>query len=261
MKLYRIHGLLLRHWYMTIGNIERILDILFWPIINLFVWGFAAVFVEKLSGTAGLVLGVFVGGLILWTLFDRAQKDVSLYVLEDFWERSVYHTYVTPVTEGEIFVSLVIFGFLRSLVSTALLVVLALGAYGFNIAQIGVVTLALFVFPLYIFGWAMGLIILAIIFQLGGRVGVLTWSLPFLLQPFAAIFYPVSVLPPALQAISLVVPLSYVFEGFRSALQGTFALDQLVWAVLSSFVYLVAGYFLFVWSVKRSKRTGFLSKQ
>ena len=114
MKLHRIAALLLRHWYITISSVDRLFDIIFWPVLNLIVWGFASVFVAELTAEQ-TVLAIFVGGMMLWSLFDRSQKDVSLYLLQDFWDQSVYNLYVTPVTEAELFISVAAFGLLRSL--------------------------------------------------------------------------------------------------------------------------------------------------
>ena len=258
MKLYRIHGLLLRHWYVTINSVDRILDILFWPIINLIIWGFASKYVQE-AGAREFVLGVFLGGLILYTVFDRAQKDTSMYIVEDFWNKSVYSTYVTPITEGELFVSVAILGILRSIVEFAIVGLLALAAYGFNIFAVG--SIGLFVIPLFIFGWAVGLFVNGIIFQYGSRISIFIWSIPFIIEPFAAVFYPVSVLPSSLQFIAALMPLSYVFEGLRAAMKGTFLQWNFFVATLLSIVYFVAAYALFRFFINRGRRTGFLSKQ
>lgn len=260
MKLHRIAALLLRHWYVTISSVDRLFDIVFWPVLNLVVWGFASVFVAELTAEQ-TVLAIFIGGMMLWSLFDRAQKDVSLYLLQDFWDQNVYNLYVTPVTEAELFFSVAAFGLLRSLLSFSLLVVLALAGYGFNILDIGVVLLIPFFIPLLLFGWAIGLLITGIIFQLGSRVSIINWSLPFLLQPVAAVFYPVAILPAWLQAVAYALPLAHAFEGFRAALQGTFAVRDFAVAVALSLGYFAVCYVLFLWFVRRSRKTGFLSKQ
>ena len=258
MKIYRIHGLLLKHWYTTINSVDRILDILFWPIVNLIIWGFASKYVQE-AGAGEVVLGVFLGGLILYTIFDRAQKDTSMYIVEDFWNKSVYSTYVTPVTEGELFVSVALLGICRAVIEFMIVALLALAAYGFNIFVVG--SLGLFVIPLFIFGWAVGLLVNGIIFQYGSRISIFIWSIPFLIEPFAAVFYPVSVLPPSLQAIAAVMPLAYIFEGLRAALDGAFLMNNFVIALLLSIAYFIGSYALFRFFIKRGRRTGFLSKQ
>ena len=179
MKLYRIGALLLRNWYITLNNMERMLDVLFWPVINLLVWGFTSVFVQSLIDHSSVV-AYFLGGVTLWFFFDRAQKDVNLYILEDFWEKSVYNLYVSPIRESELLLSVGIFGFFRAIFEFLLMALLASLMYAFNIFHVGGFALALFAIPLLIFGWGFGILITGFVFQLGARVSIFTWSLPFL---------------------------------------------------------------------------------
>lgn len=258
MRLYRIHGLLLRHWYITINSVDRILDVLFWPIINLVLWGFASQYVQQI-GAQGAIVGVFLGGLILYTLFDRAQKDTSMYIVEDFWNKSVYSMYATPITEAELFSSVALVGLLRAFIEFSIVALLAFVGYGFNILTVG--GIGLFFIPLMIFGWAVGLLINGIIFQYGSRISIFIWSVPFMIEPLAAVFYPLSVLPPVLQTIASMLPLAYVFEGLRAAINGTFLVWEFWTALALSLVYFGVSYWLFRYLVRRGRRTGFLSKQ
>jgi ABC-2 type transport system permease protein len=41
-----------------------------------------------------------------------------------------------------------------------------------------------------------------------------------LISPFAGVFYPVTVLPGWMQAVAMILPPSYVFEGMRSVVGG-----------------------------------------
>ena len=50
---------------------------------------------------------------------------------------------------------------------------------------------------------------------------------PALLSPFAAVFYPLAVLPQWMQGVAHVLPPAYVFEGMRHA-AGQFAIPFLV---------------------------------
>jgi ABC-2 type transport system permease protein len=45
-------------------------------------------------------------------------------------------------------------------------------------------------------------------------------ALSFAFQPFAAVFYPVDILPGPMQAVAAAVPASHVFEGMRTVLTG-----------------------------------------
>ena len=250
---------MLRHWYITINGIDRMFDLFFWPVFSLFLWGFTSLFIDSL-GPGNFVVGIFLGGLMLWSIFDRAQKDVSIYIIQDFWDRSVYNLYVTPMKESELFASVALLGLIRTTISFLILTAIAFGGYGFNIFGVGIFNILLFSLPLFIFGWSAGIFIAGLIFRYGARVSIITWSIPFFIQPIAAVFYPISILPPVLQKVSLVFPLVHVFEGFRAAMNGQFLPGPFVWAILLALVYLALAYVAFLWFVRHSKKTGFLSK-
>ena len=255
--MYRVHGLLLRHWYLTVNSVDRILDVLLWPVINLLLWGFAAVFVQGV-GADESVISVFLGGLLLFSIFNRAQKDMCVYLIEDFWNKSVYSLYVTPVSEGELFFSTAIMGMIRAFIEFGIMSLYAL-AYGFNIyAAYG---FAAFFVPLFIFAWAVGLLVNGIVFQYGARISIAIWAIPVLLEPFAAIYYPLSVLPHALQGVAAALPLAYVFEGLRAAMNGVFLMHEFLIALALAAFYFISSYVLFRYLVHRGRRTGFLSKQ
>ena len=98
------------------------------------------------------------------------------------------------------------------------------------------------------------------VLKFGHGVGPLTWILPFFIQPFAGVFYPISVLPEVFQKIAAVLPLSYVFEGFRKAYQGSFPWNLFFIALGLSFAYLLAGYLYFVYCIKKARKTGVLTR-
>ena len=40
MNLIRIYGLFLRHFYLITRSFPRILDLIYWPTIQITLWGF-----------------------------------------------------------------------------------------------------------------------------------------------------------------------------------------------------------------------------
>ena len=89
MKLHRINALLLKYYYITINRVDRLFDIIYWPILDLFIWGFTALFIQKLSDVN--VMSMLLGAVILWVFVWRASQDIAVFVLEDFWSRNLYH--------------------------------------------------------------------------------------------------------------------------------------------------------------------------
>ncbi|MBI2655618.1 ABC transporter permease [Candidatus Woesearchaeota archaeon] len=259
MKLHRINALLLKYYYITINRVDRLFDIIYWPILDLFIWGFTALFIQKLSDVN--VLSMLLGAVILWVFVWRASKDIAVFVLEDFWSRNLYHLFSSPVKLSEHLVSIIIIGFLRALTTFALMWIVGIVFYSFNILTISPLLIAFSVFLLTLFGWAIGLFVAAFIFRFGQRIQVLAWSVTFLISPFACIFYPLSVLPGWAAKIAIVIPPTHVFESFRAMISGT-PVNQagLIYSLISSILLFIVMAFFLEQSFRKSKKTGLLAK-
>ena len=101
----------------------------------------------------------------------------------------------------------------------AALSLMAVTVFSFNVYSLGLVNLALFFLNLVFFAWSVGLAILGVIFRLGTRIQALAWGLVFLFQPLTGVYYPINVLPEALQTVARLVPATYVFEAARNSLE------------------------------------------
>jgi ABC-2 type transport system permease protein len=259
MKFYRICALLLKYYYITINRADRLFDIFYWPVLDLFLWGFAAIYIEGLSNTN--LLSMLLGGIILWMFVWRSSQDIAVFVLEDFWSRNLYHLFTSPIRLSEHVTSIILLGFLRSLFTFAFMIVVGMAVYSFNVLSFSPLLLATSVFLLSIFGWAMGLLVTSFIFRFGQRVQVLAWSVVFLLQPFACVFYPLSSLPEWAAKIAVLIPPTYVFEALRAELAGNAAdYFSLFGSFIASLIFFIASAFFLAKSFKKAKQTGLLAK-
>ena len=136
MKIHRINAIILHHIYFWKLSLPRWLDLIYWPIVSLIVWGFVTNFISG-SETEGAVTiaGFFLGGIILWMLFQRAQQDIAISYLQDIWSRSIVNLYVSPLTNAEFIVASVVVGILKIVITLVVMAVLALLLYSFNILQ------------------------------------------------------------------------------------------------------------------------------
>ena len=257
MKLYRVSALLLKYYYITKNRLDRIFDLFYWPLIDLFVWGFATYFVRQISEVN--VLSMFLGGVILWLFVWRSTQDIAVYVLEEFWSRDLYNLYTTPIRPSEHMVAVVLFGLIRALVSFVVLFVLALLIYSFNIFQFGVY-LPLFAAALILVGWVMGLFVTSLIFRFGHRIQVFAWSIVWGVQPFSCVFYPLSSLPGWAQKIAVILPTTHIFESMRAIIHGNaISWGSVLYSFLITLVLLVLVASLLAKSIKHARKTGLLS--
>src|SRR3989338_1834168 len=259
MKFYRINALLLKYYYITINRIDSIFDIFYWPVVYLFIWGFAAFYIQQLSDVN--ILSMLLGGIILWIFVWRSSQDIAVFVLEDFWSRNLYHLFSSPVKLSEHLASIVLIGFLRSLATFAFMALFGILLYSFNILAISPLLLASSVFLLSLFGWIMGIFITSFIFRYGQRIQVLAWSVVFLMQPFVCVFYPLSALPSWAAKIAVLLPPTHVFEALMAEISGNpVNYVNLGYSLIANVALLVLVVLFLNSSFKKSKMTGLLAK-
>ncbi|MBI5389242.1 ABC transporter permease, partial [Candidatus Woesearchaeota archaeon] len=183
----------------------------------------------------------------LWMFAWRSSQDVAVYVLEDFWSRTLYHLFSSPLQVSEYIISTMLFGIFRSLITFAFLVTLGYLVYSFNLFSIPLFFLATAIFLLTLFGWILGLFVTSLILRYGQRIQILAWSSIWLMQPFSAIFYPVSALPAWAVPIAKLLPTTHIFEALRSIISSgkvssgglwyAFIVELLLLAIMTLFLY------------------------
>src|SRR3989344_5763842 len=239
MNLSRVYAIVLRHYYLTIHQLERASDLFLFPILGLVLWGiFAVAFKDQFSS---FVL-FLVGGMILW----------------DVWERNLINVMASPITLFEYISGLVAVSVVKVVVSFFAMWVVASLLFGFSISSFGF-SLAAFWINLVIFAVVLGIFNVSIVMRFGNTVGPLTWILPFMIQPFAAVFYPISVLPPLVQKAVWFLPISHVFEGMRYTFEHkSFNSSEFLIAFVLSVVYFVLVLIFFAYMLNLVKRKGTL---
>jgi len=260
MKLHRIKALVIRQLYLYPRNFPRLVDIFVWPVLELLVWGFLSVYLEQINLGSLNIVSILLGAMIFWELLSRSQQAVTLVFYEDVWEKNLLNVFVSPLRLSEYSLSMIFLGLVRILMQGAILGLIALLLYHFNIFQYGIYTVP-FVVSLLLFGWILGLFIIAVILRFGTSAQVLGFGAIFLIQPFSAVFYPVSALPHAVQWIAYCLPTTYVFEGMRTVIStGTLPVMTLIWSFALNIVYLALVFWFFYAMFKKVKEKGLLLK-
>ena len=258
MKFHRIFALFTRQLYLYKRSFPRMLEIFYWPLMDLLVWGFLTVYLTRGQDNFPGFVAFFIGALILWDILWRAQTGISVSFLEDIWSKNLLNLFASPLKPEEYIFSLMMVGTVKLVVIAAFMTVLAWVVYSFNIFVIGI-SLVPFVLNLLVLGWAIGIITIALILRFGQEAEVLAWALGFLFMPISAVFYPVSVLPPFIQAVARCVPSSYVFEGMRAVINtGKFPIHDLMWAIGLNAVYILFAFIFFRRIFNLIKRKGLL---
>lgn len=259
MSARRIGALVLRYTYVYRRSLLRILEVFFWPAIDLLVWGFLTLYLEGRGPELPSAVAFLVGAVIFWDVIYRSQQGITLSFLEDVWSRNLLNLFSAPVRVTEFVGATCLVGILKTLVVGLYLAVLAFFLYRFNLLAVGPPLLPLFV-NLLLMGWALGMVTTGLLLRWGQAAEALAWAVPFAIQPFAAVFYPVSALPSWLQPVAWAIPATHVFEGMRIALRGGSAWGHLIYATLLNLLYLALAGLLFAFFFSAARRKGLLVK-
>lgn len=258
MNFGRVYGLICRHFYLFRGSVPRLLEQLYWPVVDILVWGFLTIYLQQFQGDGTLpnFLGYFLGGLILWDILFRSQVGVSVAFLEEVWSRNLLNLFVSPMRPSEFIAAAMSIAIIRMAFSAVVTLSIAFLFFDFSVFVMGLWLWA-FMVSLVVLGWSIGVFISALLLRFGQGVEGLAWGLIFVIQPVVAVFYPVSVLPEFLQAIAYSIPATHVFEGMRQVLDGGGPpTGHLMAAYGLNFVYLAAALIFFYKMLAEAKREG-----
>lgn len=257
---HRIQALIIRHLYTYRRSPMRLMELVYWPLLDLLLWGFVSVYLQRFGSAVPHFVAYFIGALILWDILFRSQQGISVTYLEEVWSRNLMNLFVSPLSVAEFLLATVIVSFGKLTVAALTMATLAILFYQFNILTLGA-SLFPFVASLLLFGWSLGIFTTALVLRFGQAAESLAWVLAFLFQPFSAVFYPVSVLPPWMQAIARLLPSSHVFEGMRAVINGQgMPWEHLAWAMGLNLPFVIGSVAFFYATFALVKARGLLSK-
>lgn len=260
MKLVRVGAIVLRQLDLMRSSPTRVVPLFAWVAIDIVLWGFIARYLN--SATRGGPDFVFslLGAVLLWDFFTRIMHGLITAFLEDVWSRNFLNVFATPLTIAEYVAGLVATTVLTSLVGLAAMLLLAGGVFGLSFATYGAMFVP-FVLILFLFGIALGIFASACVLRFGPAAEWLAWPLPALLSPFAAVFYPLSVLPQWMQWVAHAMPPAYAFEGMRTIIAGgSVSTDSLAIGAVLAIVYVALAFAFFVAIHRSAVRSGLLAR-
>ena len=115
MNLIRIYGLFLRHFYLITRSFPRILDLIYWPSIQITLWGFISNFFAAHSSYYSGAVGVILSCAILYDFLFRTSIGFNMLFLEEIWSRNFTNLFIAPMKISEIIISLVFTALIKSI--------------------------------------------------------------------------------------------------------------------------------------------------
>jgi len=254
----RVGALIRRHAYLLLKSWPRIVSMAYYPTVTMVLWAFVTLYLAPTNNFLRDAPGFFIGAVLLWDVLFRGQLGVSLTFIEEIYSRNLGNLFVAPLSLADFILGQVALSVLRTLIGVGGACLFAWLLFDYSIFTLGLPLIAFFTL-LIAFGWAIGLAVSGLILRWGLGAEELAWAAIFLVAPVSGVYYPIAVLPPALQAISWALPPAYVFEGMRAVLlQQTFRVDYFRNALLLDAAYVAAGAAIFAVAVHSARKRGTL---
>jgi len=250
--------MVLRYLFLLRRSWPRIIELIYWPTVQMILWGFITRFFLTHSSWLAQAAGVLIGAVLLWDVLYRGQLGVSLMFFEEMYARNLGHLFVSPLRPYELVLSLLTMSIIRTLISFGGASLLAIPLYHFSIFELGF-PLITFFFNLIVMGWCIGLLVASMVLRYGLGAESLAWVAIFAIAPFCGVYYPISTLPDWLQPLAFMLPASHVFEGMRAVLiDKVVRLDLLAIAVGLNAVYLALSVAVFLRAFHMARVKGLL---
>ncbi|MBI2039569.1 ABC transporter permease [Candidatus Microgenomates bacterium] len=258
MNFNRVFAIVIRHYFTAIHQLERFFDVLISPVLMIVLWGFLSSYIQGLNTPT--LAAFLLGGIMLWVIFEKVSTDIGVNFMFDIWDRNLINVLSTPITFLEYISGLILVSLIKITITFLSMWIMAAIFYNFQITSLGL-GLSLFALNLFIFATSFGIFNISLVLRYGHSIGPLTWIMPFLLQPFAAVFYPINILPEVFQKIAYFIPISHVFEGMRQIIKGgQFDIQSFWLAFILNIFYFTASVLFFAFILKSILNSGKLVK-
>src|SRR3974390_1734439 len=254
----RVAAMVRRYWYLLRSSWPRILDLVYWPTVQMLMWGFLQLYIANNAGFFARAGGTFIGAVLLWDMLFRGQLGFSISFLEEMWARNIGNLMMSPLRPLEFISALMVMSIVRLAIGVVPVTLLAIAFFGFNLWGLGF-ALAAFFANLMLTGWAVGIFVSGLVLRNGLGAENLAWSIMFLFMPLTCVYYPVTMLPHWLQPVAWALPPTYVFEGMRALLiDKVFRADLMLDALALNVVLFACGTAAFLGLLQRERRHGAL---
>lgn len=252
----RIGAMVLRHWYLLRSSWPRLLELIYWPAVQMVMWGFLQIGVAAKPGALATTVSTFLAAFLLWDILFRGQLGYTMSFLEEMWSRNMPNLMISPLRPIEFVLALMIMSIVRLAVGLIPVTIMAVLFFGYNFWGLGF-ALAAFFANLLLTSWAVGMFCSGLVLRNGLGAEGLAWSLMFILLPLTCVYYPVTTLPGWLQPVAWFFPPTAVFEGMRAlVLEQMFRTDLMLWALGLNAIWITMGAISLAWLLGEARKAG-----
>ena len=246
-----------RNIIMARRNVFFLFELTFWPGVAMLSHGLLTRFLDLTPAMTAFILV----GTVSLSAVQVCQLDVAYAVLFDIWSKSMKHQFLAPVRIYHLALGSWLVGVVRGLIVFALMAWIGDWAFGFDFIGGGPANLALFLLGCFLTALVVGLFVCALVLLFGTRAETSAWATVNFIVMLAGIYYPVSVLPGWVAAVSAWIPLTYFLDAVRAGYGFPSAYTR-PWLTGFALVlgYAVLAHGALAAAVTRARRTGLLLK-
>ena len=133
MKLHRVNAVIARHVYESRRNFDRVVDTLWWPVLDIVMWGFFSIYLTHGKGLQPSFMSMMLGAAILWTMFYSFQRDMAVAFIDDLWCRNLINLFSTPLMLSEYMAGIIVVCILKVMIGLTAASTIAWAAWSFNV--------------------------------------------------------------------------------------------------------------------------------
>ena len=154
----RIAAMVLRYWYLLRSSWARLTELIYWPAVQMLMWGFLQTYLSQQTSMFAQAGGVLIGAVLLWDILFRGQLGFSISFLEEMYARNLGNLMISPLRASEFIVALMVMSIIRLAIGMVPVTFLAIWFFGFNLWALGL-ALAAFFLNLMLTAWAVGILV------------------------------------------------------------------------------------------------------
>src|SRR5208282_1468435 len=178
----RVAAMMLRYWYLLRSSWPRLVELVYWPMVQMITWGFLQFYVVQNAGFFARAAGTLIGAVLLWDILFRGQLGFSISFLEEMWSRNIGNLMMSPLRPFEFIIALMVMSMVRLLIGVIPVTLLAFLFFGFNLYGLGLALVAFFI-NLMLTSWAVGIFVSGLVLRNGLGAENFAWSIMFLFMP------------------------------------------------------------------------------
>jgi ABC-2 type transport system permease protein len=260
MKPYRIRAVILRHAYEVCHNPNHLTYMVYWPVVNILVWGFFTLYLRHGDRSQPGVISCLLGAVILWGLFNAFQRDMAVGFLEELWSRNLVSLFASPLSVSEYVTGLITVTLAKAMIGLLVESLIAWLFYHYDIFPM-LPKLIPFILNLVLFALTIGIVVTGLIFRYTTKFQAMAWSFAGVLMPLSCVFYPLSSLPGFLRPLAWILPTTHSFEGMRQAIEaGGFSTSHFSWGLELNIIYFIFAIVFFRRMFESARLRGLLVK-